>query len=146
MSPEWRKAEEAGVLGSCPDVWPLRAWLQRQLQLLLLPSPSCEGQCRVGRGESGGPAGVQTQRCGDALVFLARELFMGKAALWTALTTQGSAQSRKTSGNSGTAQNLFFFLSGNLRKFWSICNTLTLSALYKVKSLCQFRNVKMLYV
>ena len=46
---------------------------------------------------------------GDALVFSARELFMGKAALWTALTTQGSAQSRKMSGNSGAAQNLFLF-------------------------------------
>lgn len=45
----------------------------------------------------------------DTLVFSAQGLIMGKAALWTQLTTQGSAQSRKMSGNSGAIQSLFFF-------------------------------------
>lgn len=53
--------------------------------------------------------GSRHKGLGDDLVFSARELSLGKAALWTPLSIQGSAQSRKMSGNSGAAQNLFFF-------------------------------------
>ena len=53
--------------------------------------------------------GSRHKGLGDDLVFSARELSLGKAALWTPLSIQGSAQSRKMSGNSGAAQNLSFF-------------------------------------
>ena len=146
MSPEWRRAEEAGVLGSCPDVW-LQELDCRGSSSCLLPSPPCEGQCSGGRGEGGGPAGVQTQRTWWWFGFLSSRALPGKGCFVdTTLDSRVSPEQENVWEFWSCSESLFFFLSGNLRKFWSICNTLTLSALYKVKSLCQFRNVKMLYV